>query len=335
MLKYSVIFTVCALTTVLSICTAQGLVLQNETQLPVPDKRSLDSSEVCRVGTWPSDVTWSVACDETRHLVFLGSADCVYILDGSSLAESISLCFTIHTRGCASALFYDDHTKHLFVGERREGVSIWNITKPDHPHEVGRFDTPGCACGLFIADSYAYVADGDDGFRILDISALSEPREIGAIMLPCACDVFVAGSYAFVVAEGLEIIDITSPAHPRKVAYWNSPAVIHDVCVSYPYVYVADDWGGLRIVDISQPTHPSEVGFYETPGYAWAVCVTNTYAYVAADHAGLRIIDVSKPSHPREVGYHETPNDALNVAVLGDHILVADLRYGLQVYSRY
>ena len=334
MLRYTVPCIVWLTITMLGISLAHEIDIVTDVPLQIPAKRCLDSSGTRCVGRWLSDVAWSVACDEMRCAVFLGSADCVYVLDCSSPADTIIQRSFIPTQGCASALFYDHRTSHLYIGERQEGVSIWDIAQLSEPQAIGRFDTPGCACGLYVTPSNLFIADGDGGLRIVDISSPSKPYEVGYCLLPCACDVFVLASYAYVVAEGLEIIDIEMPAHPRKIAYWDSPGVIHDVFVAPPYVYTADDWGGLRIIDISEPTEPHEVGHYKTQGYAWAICVTNTYAYVAADHAGLRILDVSEPSQPREIGYHETPDDALNVAVLGDFILVTDVRYGLRVYRK-
>ncbi|MBI4726783.1 hypothetical protein HY768_06115 [candidate division TA06 bacterium] len=44
---------------------------------------------------------------------------------------------------------------------------------------VGYYDTPGYARGVAVSGSYAYVADGDSGLRIIDISDPSSPTEIG------------------------------------------------------------------------------------------------------------------------------------------------------------
>lgn len=334
MRRSTVWYAICVAISMLSVGAGYDFDSITDVSQQVFTKGCLDSLSACCVGKWLSDATWSVACDEARNLVFLGSADSVYVLDCSSPADTIALLSSIPTQDCASALFYDPQASHLYIGERLAGISIWDITQSATPKQLGRFDTPGCACGLYAAGSHLFVADGDGGLRILDIRLPSAPGEVGYCLLPCACDVFVHASYAYVVAEGLEIIDIKTPAHPRKVAYWDSPAVIHDVFVVHPYVYAADDWGGLRIVDISEPTEPHEVGHYETEGYAWAVSVINPYAYVAADHAGLRILDVSDPSKPREVGYYETPGDAVNVAVLNNDILITDLRYGLRIYRK-
>jgi hypothetical protein len=41
---------------------------------------------------------------------------------------------------------------------------------PPTPPEVGFYDTPGGAVGVAISGSYAYVADGGAGLRIINVS---------------------------------------------------------------------------------------------------------------------------------------------------------------------
>jgi len=45
--------------------------------------------------------------------------------------------------------------------------------------EVGSFDTEGQAEAVFASGDYAYVADGEKGLRIIDVSDPANPSEIG------------------------------------------------------------------------------------------------------------------------------------------------------------
>ncbi len=127
---------------------------------------------------------------------------------------------------------------------------------------------------------------------------------------------------------GLRVVDVSNPAQPREVGFYDTPGSAQGVAVSGAYAYVADDGAGLRVVDVSNPAQPREVGFYDTPGWAEGVAVSGAYAYVADYGAGLRVVDVSNPAQPREVGFYDTPGYAEGVAVSGSYAYVADGYYG-------
>ena len=54
-----------------------------------------------------------------------------------------------------------------------------NVANPAAPAEVGFYDTPGYAYGVAVAGSYAYVADGDAGLRVINVANPAAPVEVG------------------------------------------------------------------------------------------------------------------------------------------------------------
>jgi len=81
-----------------------------------------------------------------------------------------------------------------------------------HVSLVGRYDTGDWAYGVYVSGSYAYVADEDDGLRIIDVSDPSSPSEVGFYDTGgSALGVYVSGSYAYVADEGggLYILDVS------------------------------------------------------------------------------------------------------------------------------
>lgn len=152
------------------------------------------------------------------------------------------------------------------------------------------------ALGVYVSGSYAYVADGDSGLRIIDVSNPTSPQEVGSYVVP---------GYAYALG----------------------------VYGSGPYAYVAYGDSGLRIVDISNPQLPQEVGYYITPGYAYGVFVSDSFAYVADWNYGLRIIKVARPDSTVEVGYYDTPGYASNVYVSDSLVFLADGNAGFEIYK--
>jgi len=164
---------------------------------------------------------------------------------------------------------------------------------------------PGDAWDVFVHGKYAYIAAGDDGLRVVDISDPTAPLEVGS----CAREpafaraVFVSDSYAYVVnSRGLAIVDVSDPTALVQLGFY--PGVEnYDVVVSDSYAYLAAWRTGLRVLDVSDPTAPVQVGSYAREGESvLGVFVSDSYAYLAAWRSGLRVLDVSDPYSPVEVG---------------------------------
>jgi len=147
-----------------------------------------------------------------------------------------------------------------------------------------------------------------------------------------AYGVAVSGHYAYLAQwyEGLQVIDVSDPANPRRVGGYDTPGGAWGVAVSGQHAYVADGLAGLQVIDVSDPAKPRWVGGYDTSGNAYRVAVSGNYAYVADLDAGLQVIDVSDPANLRRVGGYD-PSGASGVAISGHYAYVAALDAGLQV----
>jgi hypothetical protein len=185
-----------------------------------------------------------------------------------------------------------------------------------------------------VAGSYAYVADYDEGLRVIDISDPAAPVEIAVVNTPgYVLGVAVAGGYAYVANDeaGLRVIDISSPSAPVEVGFVDTPGRAYGVAVSRGHAYVADYNQGLRVIDVSTPSAPIEVGFLDTPGNALSVTILGHYAYVADYGQGLRVIDISAPAAPAEVGFINRPGVETDVAVLGRYAYLANDIMGMRI----
>ena len=218
-------------------------------------------------------------------------------------------------------------------------LEIMNISDPSNPVRLGLIEMPSLIWDVVVSGSYAYVADGDDGLRIIDISNLASPTEtgfLGTSTAGAAWDVAISGSYAYVAEgfDGLRIIDVSNPAAPTETGFFDSDSgYTWSVAVSGSYAYVANDTTGLRIIDISDPADPTETGFFDTGNQANGVAISGSYAYVTDGDGGLRIIDISNPAGPTETGFLDTDGCALDVAVSDPYAYVVDNNYGLRIIN--
>jgi hypothetical protein len=86
------------------------------------------------------------------------------------------------------------------------------------------------------------------------------------------------------------VVDISSPASPIEVGFYDSQGAAANVAVVGDYAYVASAGSGLHVVNVADPTNPNRAGLYETQGEATGVTVAGNYIYVADGSGGLVIL---------------------------------------------
>jgi len=223
---------------------------------------------------------------------------------------------------------------HAYVADGSSDLLIVDVSDPTDPvvaepedpeeePEEEPSEDPILARAVAISGNYAYVASGNEGVRVIDVSVPENPNTVGHLGTPdSAHAVEVSGDFAYFadVKLGLRIIDVSDPANPFEVAVYDVPGESWRVEVSDDLAYIADGDAGLRIVDVSVPESPTAVDpivSSDAPGYARDVTVHDGYAYVAGDDEGLRIIDVLDP---------ETPEEVADISVFASGVTVADDR---------
>ncbi|WP_198412987.1 hypothetical protein, partial [Synechococcus sp. UW140] len=257
----------------------------------------------------------------------------------------------------------NDHSE-LLVSGRKVKIEASSITTPTAVASItdggtdgngNTFDVlngPYSVTTVVIGGStYALVASmWDNGLQIVDISTPAAPTAVASFTLDeggfdeldgaaSVTTVVIGGStYALVASvsdDGLQVVDISTPAAPTAVASITDGGTDDDgntfdeltgaisvttvVIGGSTYALVASLFnGGLQIVDISTPAAPTAVAsitdggtdgdgntFDELDGAKSVTTVViggSTYALVAARHDnGLQIIDISTPGTPTAV----------------------------------
>lgn len=147
-----------------------------------------------------------------------------------------------------------------------------------------------------------------------------------------ASDVFVSGNYAYMATRGggLNILDVSQPAHPRQLSFCKLSEKANSIYVDGHYAYVTTDGAfqefhghGLHIIDVRSPASPQQVGIYEIIGGASAVHVSEGKAYVVEYREDLHIIDISNPQSPQKIAELDT-RDIIDVWVKGNYAYMID-----------
>lgn len=115
-----------------------------------------------------------------------------------------------------------------------------------------------------------------------DVTAPSDMEIVGNIAYVCD------GS------DGLRLVDISNPAAMRLLSTFDTAGSVVGVHVADGKAYVADAVAGVVIVDVSNPLAPVETGLFATPNSARKAINRGDAIYVANDAEGLTVWKITE-----------------------------------------
>lgn len=135
------------------------------------------------------------------------------------------------------------------------GLMITDISPPTTPTYVSTFNTTGYAYGVYATTEngsrHAYIADGSDGYRVIDFSDPENLQDAGSLATPgTVFDIYQDSNYVFMAASqtGLLVVD-KSGETPFVAATYDTPGQCRKIFVLDHYIYIADGIEGVRIVE--------------------------------------------------------------------------------------
>jgi hypothetical protein len=143
------------------------------------------------------------------------------------------------------------------------------------------------AHGLDIKGQLAYIAAGDDGFYVLNISDKYSAIEYDYVATPgFASDVVVDGRFAYLAAgeAGVHVIDVFDPQNIALIGTIDTDGFARNLVKQGNTLYVACMDGGLFTLDVADPTNPSYVTkMVFGVDNVWDVDTFGNYVFVARD----------------------------------------------------
>jgi hypothetical protein len=130
-------------------------------------------------------------------------------------------------------------------------LGIVDVSQPGDPLARGKVELDYLpASAIALAGDYAYVAGM--GLYVVDVSDPEAPRQVTRFAAPRElADVAVSLPYVYVcdVTGRVLAIDVSDPAAPRAASAWfETGFAAHDLSISLPYLYLANDAGGLAVL---------------------------------------------------------------------------------------
>ena len=204
------------------------------------------------------------------------------------------------------------------------------------PAEVASVPLGSSSWDVRIQGDYAFIANNENGLRVIDISAPTMPVTETAVSL--AGDFFqnmtISGNTAYLcnISFGPSFVacDITDPANASFLAFrilQGAPGGhVQDLSADGNLIACTETtFGVLHLYDITTPSNPFEAGQFPTsPGNA-AVALIGTTAFVGNPATQeLLALDVSSPATPTVLdSVSISTSDTYAIALAGDHAYVA------------
>jgi hypothetical protein len=192
------------------------------------------------------------------------------------------------------------------------GLRIINVSDPYFPQEAGSFVPPSWppwdAYDVAVSGNYAYLADGESGLRVIDVSDPANPFQVAIVgQGGWYNSVAVSGNYAYVLSYStyLQIYQISNPASPVLVGS-TADCGGCEIKVVGEHAFIAASSAGLKVLNIADPASPYLVGSYNTKGLAYGVAVSGNNTYLA-DGYNFGVYDCSQALPVAPIENPETP----------------------------
>ena len=191
---------------------------------------------------------------------------------------------------------------------------------------ISRYTTIGYAQDVIVKDTLAYLAQGEGGLLIVNISDPENPVLVSSttdnvrgycnrIIMKENTVYLAAGSF------GVNVLNVANPSLPVVTAANLSIKPARSFHIMGNFMFTAISEQGFNVCEISNPNQPNIRGETRTLGYARGTITTadSLYLLVACGEMGLSIFDISHfengyGTYPL-TGFGNTPGYAEEVAV--------------------
>lgn len=219
-------------------------------------------------------------------------------------------------------VFVRDDLAYVTAGAD-SSLRIVDVQRPALPVEIGRLHLDVSPRAVFVDGDYAYIACGDSGLVIADVSDPWEPVGVSRFRHNCyepTLDVCVSGRCAYLANGrcGLIIVSIWIPHFPMEVSGLEGDWYAESVTVHGNTLYLGAK-NELKIIDVRDPQHPVQVDGCIFPGSSGVTtCCSGGRAFAAVDGAGLFIMEYTEPyyirGHVRDVSGSGLPGIAVSLS---------------------
>ncbi len=211
---------------------------------------------------------------------------------------------------------------------------------------VKKFITAGYSQDVLKKDNLLYMAQGEGGLQIIDITNPEDPQTVsitsdGARGYSAKVAIKDTAVYLAAGSFGVTTINASDPTAPEIPGSNSSEKPAKSLYIMGDYLFVAVSEQGVKISDISVPIYPDPKGQVKTSGFAYGLTISSdsAFMFVACGEMGMYIFDISvfEQGYPiyHEVGWCDTPGKAEAITILEEESIafMACGTSGLQIIN--
>jgi hypothetical protein len=284
---------------------------------------------------FPSSYTAGAVFFE-NNLAYVGFGDCVFILqfnNPSSYQEIGNYCRLANTIS-----HFERYQDRLYATAGNQLV-IFDTRDASQIKLIGTYQASAAINDLAIDKKNAFLAVGESGVQIVDISDPSQPDEGVVIDTPGTANGLDISDSRLYLADGkagVQVFDLRSPENPLLINQYQTEEACDDIAVLDGRAYITAGDLGMQVVSFidDQPT-PVLVGGYDTQGSVVSVKVSDQKVYVIDSKEGLIAFDIMSPEFPSKVGVYDDVTEIADFAIDRGIIYLAARDKGFRVLDMY
>ncbi len=191
---------------------------------------------------------------------------------------------------------------------------------------ITKLATPGFAQDLVKDNNLLYIAQGEGGLLIVDVSTPANPKIVSQLTQDVrgySTKIIKQDSVVYLTAGtfGLSVVNVSNPLIPFVTVSNLNMKPAKNLHIMGKYLLTAISEQGVKISEISYPEQPDIRGSISTNGYATGLTTSadTTRLFVACGEMGLSIFDISdfQDGYPTTIlsGWCDTPGYAEDIVL--------------------
>jgi hypothetical protein len=231
----------------------------------------------------------------------------------------------------------------------KKGMLIFDVSDPNNLRRIKLYQdyeirsyrkVYGSVNKVQVENNTAYLANGDLGFYVLDISNLINPVLKGRYYRhKPVCEFNIIDNYVILGlwGNGVEVVDMSSLKDIKMISRKNMTDVfVEDIELMESRVYVAAGGKGIRIISYKEPIEKFEsAGFirkFYPEGTAKEIIINGNIGFIANGKKEFLIIDLFLPEYPSVIKRVELEGKSNGLFLDNTRLYVATSK-GIEVFS--
>ncbi len=178
----------------------------------------------------------------------------------------------------------------LYASAHEHGVILYDITIPHSPSFIGQIDSEN-AWGTDFIDSLLIIMNGEFGFKILDISDITNPTILSNIMTDGAVKDMKIDGYHLNIAmgsNGIARYDISDPYNPQLLASYNTSGLANRITLIDNKIAVSE-WEDVKVFEYN--SNQFELVGYKNTGYRTMAINAKGNVIYSAEWRHLQVLE--------------------------------------------